>query len=446
MVNSTTVLVALGIDLAIGVGAFLIFSILRIIKPTTKYYDPRTWGAPLPPPLPRTLLTFIVPMLRLDEAAVIASVGLDVAMLLRIIRFCRTRTALAAAVGGRHVAEAGVWTVTAAPAPDSLLWKHLGLRSWERATRRGIVIAVLVVVALFYSIPVAFVQGLLQLDRLQNVPVIGTLVRLPVVHSLLLGVLPGLALRLFVLLLPVLLYALNRRAGAVGAEELDGYVATHFFFMQLVVVFFGSFIVGSLLNQVATWLQQPEQALTILGTSVPQTANFFILYIIFSAFIGRSWGLLRPWGLLMTSIRVMSAQKKGKRAVRRAVVIGTYRMFGPVLPEQSIVLLLGLVFSVIAPLVLLAALVFFMMSLLVDTYNWVWVFRRPYDGAGKLWKQMFQHVIVSLYIFQLVMVALLIVKRFVWVALLAPLILATMLVHHIGLQVIQWMKKDSWKR
>jgi hypothetical protein len=63
------------------------------------------------------------------------------------------------------------------------------------------------------------------------------------------------------------------------------------------------------------------------------------------------------------------------------------RMFGPVLPEQSIVLLLGLVFSVIAPFVLLAALVFFLMSLLVDTYNWVWVFRRPYDGAGKLWKQ-----------------------------------------------------------
>jgi hypothetical protein len=52
--------------------------------------------------------------------------------------------------------------VTAAPAPDSLLWKHLGLRRWERAARRGIVIAVLVVVALFYSIPVTFVQGLLQ--------------------------------------------------------------------------------------------------------------------------------------------------------------------------------------------------------------------------------------------------------------------------------------------
>ena len=45
------------------------------------------------------------------------------------------------------------------------------------------------------------------------------------VHSLLVGVLPGLALRIFVLLLPVLLYALNRRAGAVGQADMDGHVS-----------------------------------------------------------------------------------------------------------------------------------------------------------------------------------------------------------------------------
>lgn len=56
---------------------------------------------------------------------------------------------------------------------------------------------------------------------------------LPVVHSLLLGVLPGLALRIFVMLLPVILYGLNRRAGPVGAAQLDGWVATHFFGMQV---------------------------------------------------------------------------------------------------------------------------------------------------------------------------------------------------------------------
>ena len=27
------------------------------------------------------------------------------------------------------------------------------------------------------------------------------------------------------------------------------------------------------------------------------------------------------------------------------------------------------------------------MALVVESYNWGWVFRRPYEGGGELWKQ-----------------------------------------------------------
>lgn len=43
------------------------------------------------------------------------------------------------------------------------------------------------------------------------------------------------------------------------------------------------------------------------------------------AFVGRSWMLLRPWGLLMTSFRLLGARKAGRRGRRRAVLVGTYR-------------------------------------------------------------------------------------------------------------------------
>jgi hypothetical protein len=66
-------------------------------------------------------------------------------------------------------------------------------------------------------------------------------------------------------------------------------------------------------------------------------------------------------------------------------------MPGPAIPEHSIVLLLSVVFCVVAPLVLLTGLAFFGMSLLVDAYNWVWVFRRPYEGGGELWHQVRTH-------------------------------------------------------
>ncbi|WIA11265.1 hypothetical protein OEZ85_011390 [Tetradesmus obliquus] len=350
----------------------------------------------------------------------------------------RTRTALTAAVSSHHVAEAGVWKLTAAPPPDSLNWGKLGLRYWEVGLRRGAVYSVLALLGLFYVVPVAVVQGLLQLERLQALPVIGKLVSLPGVRSLLLGVLPGLALRIFVLLLPVILYALNRRAGPVGAAQLDGWVATHFFALQVIIVFFASFITGSLFNQInVLFTQGLAPVLDRLGTGAPQTANFFILYIIFTAFIGRSWALLRPWGLLMSSIRALAARNRGRSGRRRALLVGTYRMFGPSVPEHSMMLLLALVLSVIAPLVLAAAFVFFCMAIVVESYNWVWVFRRPYEGGGRLWKQLFRHVFIALYIFQLIMAALLIVKRFVWVVLLLPLFFLTALTQHIGSKLLQ---------
>ncbi|KAF8057761.1 CSC1-like protein [Scenedesmus sp. PABB004] len=353
----------------------------------------------------------------------------------------RTRTALTAAVGARHVAEAGAWSVSAAPPPDSIVWARLGMRYWEAGLRRWGVYAAITLLALTYVAPVAAVQGLLQLERLQRLPVVGALARLPVVHSLLLGVLPGAALRLFVLLLPVVLYALNRRGGAPSLGTLDNAVAMHYFSLQVILVFFSSFVTGSLLNQVnVLFTRGVGPVLDRLGTGAPQTANFFILYIIFTAFIGRSWALLRPFGILFTAARRAARARGGATARRRAVVGGTYRMFGPALPEASVMLLLGLVFAVVSPLVLVAALIYFGATLVVESYQWVYVYRRPYEGGGRLWKQLWRHVFVALYLAQGTMLALLLVKRFAWAPLLLPLIGATALAHHLGNRLLQ----DAW--
>jgi hypothetical protein len=52
---------------------------------------PPFWS-PLPPKLPRTVLTWIWPLVRTPEASLIDAAGLDVAMLLRFIRFCELHT------------------------------------------------------------------------------------------------------------------------------------------------------------------------------------------------------------------------------------------------------------------------------------------------------------------------------------------------------------------
>lgn len=57
---------------------------------------------------------------------------------------------------------------------------------------------------------------------------------------------------------------------------------------QIITVFLGSFVGGTMMNQLQHWLQNPESALTILGTAAPLTAIFFTQYIMLQ---------VGPWSL-----------------------------------------------------------------------------------------------------------------------------------------------------
>ena len=125
--DTRTVGVTLGVDLAVALGCLCVFSLLRVARGTRRWYAPSRFrtaadaaaaavgaypghplpGAPQPPALPLTLLTWVVPLMRLREAEVIrCSGGLDVAMYLRVIRFGALRPAAAAAA-----AAARCWMV-----------------------------------------------------------------------------------------------------------------------------------------------------------------------------------------------------------------------------------------------------------------------------------------------------------------------------------------------
>ena len=72
-----------------------------------------------------------------------------------------------------------------------------------------------------------------QVKRLEKWPVLKTLLRIPIVRSLVSGLLPGAVLRLFVLLLPLLLSAFVRWAGAASLSEVDFRAATLTFNFQV---------------------------------------------------------------------------------------------------------------------------------------------------------------------------------------------------------------------
>jgi hypothetical protein len=68
------------------------------------------------------------------------------------------------------------------------------------------------------------------------------------------------------------------------------------------------------------------------------------------------------------------------------------QLLGYVLPLHTLVLLLGLVFCVASPLIAPVTLLYFVSASVAQRYQWIYIYRHPYEGAGTLWRQVFNQV------------------------------------------------------
>ncbi|GFR40058.1 hypothetical protein Agub_g596, partial [Astrephomene gubernaculifera] len=159
--------------------------------------------------------------------------------------------------------------------------------------------------------------------------------------------------------------------------------------------FIASFLAGALLNQIAQFVAAPGAVLSVLGTGAPQTASFFIAYILFSALVVSPIGALRPLSLL--SLWVRSGLAATPRARARLWDPPAAKYAGSC-PHHSMVLLLGLVYCVVHPLVLPACCCYFGLVGLLERYQHCYCWGRGYESGGRMWSQVFRQVMVSLYL------------------------------------------------
>lgn len=84
--------------------------------------------------------------------------------------------------------------------------------------------------------------------------------------------------------------------------------------LQVITTFLGSLLVGSFLNQITAFLDDPKGIVNTLGTSAPQTATFFMTYILVQAFIKHPFQLLRLPGLIFFWLKYRLATTPRQKA------------------------------------------------------------------------------------------------------------------------------------
>ncbi|GFH18694.1 uncharacterized protein HaLaN_15542 [Haematococcus lacustris] len=242
-----------------------------------------------------------------------------------------------------HHHDETTWQATLAPEPKEIIWRNLRMRAWERTLRTMVLWGAYVALVLFFIIPVGIVQALIEVPRLASVPVLGTIVNLPVIKQVLEGIVPGLVLLIFLALLPSLLAFMCRLSGCVSNSAVDFGVVERYFYFQVLTIFLGSIISGSLLSQLKLLQSNPGAIIRILGVGIPQTATFFINFILVAG-IGKA-GIkhLRLPGLVI--FWLLSKMASTPRA-RARLWADQYTTYGPNVPGYTIAPFITLAFHV----------------------------------------------------------------------------------------------------
>ncbi|CAA0815522.1 CSC1-like protein [Striga hermonthica] len=300
-----------------------------------------------------------------------------------------------------------LWLTEWAPEPRDVYWENLSIPYVRLSANRLIITVSMFFLTFFFMIPIAFVQSLASIDGMQKVFVfLRPLFRKKRVKAVVQGYLPGIALKIFTAALPTILMIMSKIEGHSSHSAMDRRTAGKFHFFILVNIFFGSIITGAAFQQLDKFLHQPPSEIPkTVGVAIPMKATFFITYIMVDGWTGVASEIIRLVPLIKFHIKntflVRTDWDKELAMEPGALDFTTGE------PQIQLYFLLGLVYSVVTPLILPFIVVFFAFSYVIYRHQIINVYSQKYESGARFWPDVHRRLIVGLVLSQLLLMGLL---------------------------------------
>ncbi|XP_047252997.1 CSC1-like protein At4g02900 isoform X2 [Capsicum annuum] len=250
-------------------------------------------------------------------------------------------------------------------------------------------------------------DSLASIDGIENkLPVLRPLIQIEVVKSFIQGVLPGIILKIFLALLPMLLMAMSKIEGYTSLSSLDRRSATKYHIFILVNVFLGSIITGAAFEQLQRFMEKPPSEIPkTVGVAIPLKATFFITYIMVDGWAGIAAEILRLVPFVIFHLKNTFLVKTDQDR-QQATDPGSLN-FSVSEPRIQLYFLLGLVYSMVTPILLPFIIVFFAFAYMVFRHQIINVYNQKYESGASFWPDVHRRILVGLVISQLLLLGLL---------------------------------------
>lgn len=294
------------------------------------------------------------------------------------------------------------WIVEMAPEPRDVSWRNVAIpHSFLPLHKIGVILAASLL-TIFFAVPVTAVQGIAKFEKLKKwFPPAMAVQLIPGLRSIVTGYLPSAILKGFMYIVPFALLAMAKIGGSISKSKEEIKACNMVFYFLVGNVFFLSLISGSLLDEIGEYFTHLGDFPSHLASVVSAQADFFMTYILTDGLSGFSLEILQL-GLLTWDVIKSCTYGRGKEKNPYLYSFPYFR----VIPTVSLSILIGMVYAVIAPLLLPFLIGYFCLGYVVYINQIQDVYETSYETCGRYWPLIHHYTFVSIILMQIIMIGL----------------------------------------
>ncbi|KAF2459070.1 hypothetical protein BDY21DRAFT_283308 [Lineolata rhizophorae] len=291
--------------------------------------------------------------------------------------------------------------------PEEIIWQNLRIKWWERIIRIVATTAFIVALIIFWSIPVAFVASISNIDKLiEWLPWLEFINDIPdVILGVVTGLLPVVLLAVLMSLLPIVMRFMARLSGDPSLSAVELTVQHYYFGFQVVQVFLVATLGSAASSAVGTVLDDPSSAANLLSSSIPKASNFYLAYFILQGLGVVSGLLVGLVGLILFKVLGWLLDSTPRKMYQRWTRLSGMG-WGTVYPVFTNLFVIAICYSCIAPLVLAFAAIGLYFFYFAYRYNLLFVYDAHIDTKGLAYPRALQHLFIGLYLAEICLIGL----------------------------------------
>lgn len=297
--------------------------------------------------------------------------------------------------------------------PEDVIWDNMAMSWWMQWSRTLLAGAFIFGMVLLWTIPVAFSASLASIDDLiAQYEWLSFLRQNEKVHDfvkLAAGVLPPVILAILLALVPMILNFVAEFQGVKTGSSKTEWVQTYYFFFLFVQVFLVVSVSASAINTLIAVASHVEELPTILARNLPESSNYFFSYLVLQGASVSSGTLLQVAGLAMWYFLSKLSDNTVRAKFQRQITLPQVS-WGSFFPVYTNFACIAIVFSVIAPLMTVFAILNFAMLWFAHRYNMLYVTRFRTDTGGVLYPRALNQTFTGLYVMEICLLGLFLIQ------------------------------------